>query len=98
MFLVKGEMMAPKNIFWWSVLWQHPRLPRPFRLDILPHFAIIPSEIRSPIPLPGGKVWCGDFEPHFLYAEEWGFVFRGAYREAKEGKRGLWREETYYLL
>jgi hypothetical protein len=25
--------------------------------------------------LPGGRVWHGDFEPHFLKPEEWGFLF-----------------------
>jgi hypothetical protein len=43
-------------------------------LDKLSHPAIIPPEIRSPIPLPGRRVWSGDFEPHFL-KERWGFFF-----------------------
>jgi len=35
----------------------------PFCIDIIPHSAIIPSEIGSPIPLLGRKVWEGDFYP-----------------------------------
>ena len=42
-------------------------------LDIFPHSDNIHSEVGSPIPLPGGKVWLRDVEPHFLMLEEWGF-------------------------
>jgi hypothetical protein len=35
-------------------------------LDILPHSAIIPTEIRSPIPWLGGRLWLGFRKPHFL--------------------------------
>jgi len=45
-------------------------------LDIIPHSVMIPSEFPSPIPLPGRKVWYGDFEPHFRMVKEWGFYFR----------------------
>ena len=42
-------------------------------VDFLPHFVIIPSEISSPIPLLGVKVWKGDFETPFLVGRGVGF-------------------------
>lgn len=47
-----------------------------YPLDMPSPFAIIPSEIRSPIPLPGGKVWLGDIGPHFLKEERGFFIAR----------------------
>lgn len=42
-------------------------------IDILPQFAIIPPEFRSPTAVPGGKVWEEDLGPHFS-EERWGFL------------------------
>ncbi len=47
-----------------------PELPP---LDIFLHSGNIPSEIRSPFALPGGKVWYGDFEAPFLEGRGMGF-------------------------
>jgi hypothetical protein len=37
--------------------------------------------------LPWRKVWYGDFEPHFLQEEEWGFLFR---RKAEKERTMYW--------
>jgi hypothetical protein len=62
-----------------------PSLEAPFEgekrgeIPLLTISPILLSSIQnfSPIPLLGGRVWYGDFEPHFLHEEEWGFLSNG---------------------
>jgi hypothetical protein len=44
-------------------------------VDFPAYFVIMPSEMHSPIPLLGGRLWLGFRKPHFL-EKEWGFLFK----------------------
>jgi len=65
-------MRGPENIFWRAIGLHYPPPPDYFALTFLP--LLLSSLQKFALQhLLGGKVWYGDFEPHFL-KEEWGFL------------------------